>query len=51
MTVAIETTCRRRGLWRLCPPCRDGPDAAGILSHEHPAQSLTGPHTASELSR
>lgn len=63
MTISIATVCRRcgrtfspspedirRGLWRVCPPCRDGPGTAGILSHPHPDQSRTGPNNASEVS-
>ncbi len=40
----------RRGVWRVCPPCRDGPGTRGILSHDHPDQSRTGPNNASEVS-
>ncbi len=51
MTIDIETTCLtcgcvftpspqdiRRGVWRLCPPCRDGPDDEGTGSHRTPPQ-------------
>ena len=44
--IAIETTCRtcgrtftptpddiRRGLWRRCPPCRDGPPLEPVVIH------------------
>lgn len=48
MTIVIETTCRqcgrtftpssqdiRRGIWRICPPCRAGPGAREAERHDH----------------
>lgn len=26
----------RKGLWRTCPPCRDGPIQSGVRSHHTP---------------
>lgn len=60
MTIAIEAVCRqcgrvylpspddiRRGAWRLCPPCRDGPDS---LRASRAGTSLTGANNAPEVS-
>lgn len=38
----------RRGIWRVCPRCRDGP--ASIRRHEADPQTLSGPNNASEMS-
>lgn len=41
----------RRGRWRRCPPCRDGPTVpTGTRRHHRTEQSLTGANNASEVS-
>lgn len=59
--IEIETTCRQcretftpdhadyvRGLWRVCPRCRDGPESTGATGHDDPNQTLSGQINASE---
>lgn len=61
--MTIQTTCRRcgrtftpsttdirGGIWRLCPPCRDGPDDEGTGSHRTPLQTLRNDPAASTFS-
>ncbi len=39
----------RRDAWRICPPCRDGPDLEGTGSHRTPPQTLRNDPAASTI--
>ncbi len=52
MTIIIETACRacgetftlssadiRRGVWRVCPPCRDDPERGDLPKDDTRARS------------
>lgn len=40
----------RAGLWRTCPPCRDGPSQSGIRSHCVSSQARSGANKQPEVS-
>ena len=59
MTIETIIVCRKcgkeygpthidfvRGVWRLCPTCRDGPKEDEYVSHESSEQSLAAPGEA-----
>ncbi len=60
--ITIQTTCQqcgcdftptatdiRRGAWRICPPCRDGPECECMRSHATPLQTLRNDPAASTI--
>lgn len=64
MTIEMEITCRqceliftpshqdfRRGSWRICRRCRDGPDRTGTRSHATTSHEQTGGQNDPDVTR